>query len=606
MNLLTRAIARRHMLETTLETSVPGFASVIGWLIVMRELSYPQSGKPLTDLEVVLALGLAVALSGWAVGRVGFILGMRYPLKMVLLSMTLHVGLLGVLGDASSELFRIVCRENDGRLASVRPLEPIPRSWTIRDSNHLIKVCRQNTQEPGPFTPGVLLRPAWQGNAQLLPWGLPLLLLLAMFSTLGLRDRKLMRSGMPRVIWEFLRLAAAGGSATAWRNPDSPAPLGGPWLACNNATLWGEPCGQLYVASHSFARGEPCVRCGLLFRPAPTLTLAVIALRYGDIDFLNGLESREARIWRQTEPQPAQPLTSEPRWVTLLEVQLPDVVSVSQAIAMTLETLRSRQVTGQGAARALELVFRQASRVTAWAWFSSNAPDLSSGIPVRDLELLIGAQRLRDVYGHRSGWKGFQLDIGLLPVDLRLGLWKPPEALAGEQLRSDAGVRYNNRQVFWLPVSRAAVSEEGQTLWVPRVEGEGLRTWLTLTSRQAHLRPAPYFWPECPWKDEVQLDVPHDLETWPLSLVRLPAPEARALERADALGCRLGEWDWLDRPHLALLRSQTVMMAPADFSIPEAPDSDSSAANPTDRARPKAAATSPEEEAINAELGGVL
>lgn len=596
MNLLTRAMARRHMLEATAEGTLPLFSALLVLLLVERQLSFPQAGKPLTDLEVVLALGLVVSCTGWAVGRLCFLLGMRMPLSITLVSLGFHSLLLGLMSDGSSELFRVVCREDGGRLAEVRPLETMERGWMLSSENHLLKVCRMNAPEPGPFTPGVLLRPAWQGSSQLLPWGMPLLLLVGLMSTLGLRDRRIFRSGMPRVIWSFLRLASAGGGSTAWRSPDSPPARGGPWQACNNATLWGEPCGQLYLASHSFARGEPCVRCGLLFRPAPTLTLAVVALRYGDIDFLNGLESREARIWRQGEPQPPAPLTSEPRWVSLLEVQLPDVISVSQAIALVLEAIQARPTMALGAGRALDLIFRQASRVTAWAWFSAETPDLSSGIPVRELELMSGAQRLRDVYGHRSGWKGFQLDIGLLPVDLRLGLWKPPEALAGEQLRLDGGTRYNNRQVFWLPVSRAAVSEEAHTLWVPRVEGEGLRTWLTLTSRQAHLRPAPYYWSDCPWKDDVTLDAPHDLEASPLSLVRLPAPERGPLEQADLMGCRLAEWDWLDKPHLALLRSQTVMMAPAELALP--PPADQA---PEDPSPP----LSPEERALEAELGAV-
>jgi hypothetical protein len=217
------------------------------------------------------------------------------------------------------------------------------------------------------------------------------------------------------------------------------------------------------------------------------------------------------------------------------------------------------------------LARRQASRLAAWAWFAPEMPPLRHGIPTRDVLLASGTTRLRDLFVGKAGWKALQLDIGLLPVDLRLGLWKPPEVLPGPASSRVGGQRFNNRQVFWVPTAAVALSNANGGAWVPRVEGAGMRAWLTLTSREAFFRPAPYYWEGSPWSQEVQVSQPHDLDAIPLALVRFPPPEEEILTWSALLGCRLSEWDWLDKRHLELLRRQAVFMAPFDLNLWDVP-----------------------------------
>ncbi|MFM7201364.1 MAG: putative metal-binding motif-containing protein [Myxococcota bacterium] len=339
------------------------------------------------------------------------------------------------------------------------------------------------------------------------------------------------------------------------------------WEACANPTVWGELCGQLYPQGYNFARGESCARCGLVFKPSSQVTLTLIGLRHGDLELLNELESAEARVWKQGDPQPRARESAEARWVFLGEITLPDVLSVSQTLSIVRTWLERQPRDDSPRGKALQLALERASQLAAWAWFADDAPTAKVGIPTREVVLASGATRLRELYGGHAGWKGLQLDIGLMPLDLRLGLWKPPEAFSGDASRPAVGQRFNNRQVYWIPTARAAFSQKPDGLWVPRVEGAGLRSWLTVVSRAAYFKPAPYYWEGAPWSALVDVSRAHDLDQVPLSLVRLPPPEEQPMSHDDLLGCRLSEWEWFDRRHLELLRRQAIFMAPSELRL---------------------------------------
>lgn len=567
MSILTR-IGERRMLETAIESSIPLALAVVSYLYTAYALSEPTAGRPLYDLEVFLSLSLPTLLLSWAFSRVSYLAGVVYPWKSTLISLGATLLLLALVPWITSYNYQVRCRGLEGRLLPVRTFTDVSVPDVRADATgHLDSVCQLEQQVPTAFRPGPLLRPTWRGFSQMLPFGIYGLAFLSILASVGLRDRRLIRTRLAHFLWHELRLQTAAGAESAFVYRDETGAKIGRWTACANPTIWGEVCGQLYPATHRFVEGEACVRCSLVFKPSPMLTLTVVALRHGDLDFLNNLESREARIWRQSEPQPRQAETADARWASLGEITLPDVLSVAQSLSLILDWLDKLQPEDPGQARAKELALRQASRLAAWCWFSEDAPSLKGSIPTRDVLLAIGAQRLRDLYGGRSGWKALQLDTGLLPIDLRLGLWKPPESWMADASTPQKGQRFNNRQVYWIPVSRVAFSAEPDGLWVPRVEGAGLRAWLTLTSRNAWFQPAPYHWEGAPWAELVHFDAPHDLDHVPLSLVRIPAPEEEAITQEAQLGCRLSEWDWLDRRHLELLRRQAVFMAPYDMKL---------------------------------------
>lgn len=567
MSILIR-LALQRALEMALEALVPLAVAMMSVLVVSMSLSEPWAGRVLNDAEVFLVLALPVALLSWSISRGLFLLGYRKPTLFVLVSVLLTAMLVAALPFVTAYLFEDRCLELKGRLLMVKPFDvSVSPDLRADGTDGLSGVCQLELQMPTAYRSGAFYRPVWRGVPQLMPWGYVGLTLLSLLTALGLRDKRLRASRLGLALWENVRLLPGEGSRTALLSKDETGKLAMRWDACANATLWGEPCGHLYPEGYAFGKGESCARCGLVFRPSPTVTLSVISLRYGDLDMLNNLEHRDARVWKQGDVQPHPPDSAEARWVDLGEITLPDVLSIAQALALLRDWLNMQGAEDASKKKAIQLAQDRASQLAAWCWFHDDAPPLKQGIPTRDVVLATGTQRLRDVYGGHAGWKGLQLDIGLLPLDLRLGLWKPPEAWSGDGLMPALGQRFNNRQVFWIPTSRVAFSKETNGLWVPRVEGAGLRAWLTVTSRTAWFKPTPYAWEGAPWSSLVDYEKPHDLDTVPLSLVRLPPPEEEPISHDSQLGCRLSEWDWLDRRHLELLRRQAVFMAPYDLSL---------------------------------------
>lgn len=567
MNILQR-MALQRAFEIATEAVIPLGITALTALFVVMQLSEPTAGRALNSAEVFLLVALPTILVAWTMARAIFLLGYRKPWLFVVGALGASALFVGTLPWITAYVYEDRCLELKGRLLAVRPFDvSVSPDLRAGATSSLSSVCQLELQTPTPYRSGAFLRPVWQGVPQLMPWGYFGLALLSVLAGLGLRDRRVFATRMALRAWQGVRLQPAMGGRTAFLSKEESGRMSLHWDACANPTLWGEPCGHLYPAGYTFAKGESCSRCGLVFRPSPTVTLSVVTLRYGDLDYLNNLEHRDARVWKQGEPQPNPPDTHESRWIDLGDVTLPDVLSMAQVLSLMRDWLERLPAEDVVRKRAVRLALERSSQLAAWCWFNDEAPSLKYGIPTRDVVLASGTQRLRDLFSGHAGWKGLQLDIGLLPLDLRLGLWKPPEAWSGDGIMPAMGQRFNNRQVFWIPVSRVAFSKETDGMWVPRVEGAGLRAWLTVTSRAAWFKPAPYAWDGAPWSTLVDFEKPHDLDTIPLSLVRLPPPEEEPITHDCQLGCRLSEWDWLDRRHLELLRRQAVFMAPYDLSL---------------------------------------
>ena len=85
--------------------------------------------------------------------------------------------------------------------------------------------------------------------------------------------------------------------------------------------------------------------------------------------------------------------------------------------------------------------------------------------------MAVGTTRLRDLITDSGDELYLQLDIGLLPLELRTAFFKTFRD-------ENRAPRYqNSKSDIWVPIA-PRLSAELAGMWVPRVEGEALRKWL--------------------------------------------------------------------------------------------------------------------------------
>ena len=80
--------------------------------------------------------------------------------------------------------------------------------------------------------------------------------------------------------------------------------------------------------------------------------------------------------------------------------------------------------------------------------------------------------RLKDLVPHIGEDLTLQLDIGLLPLDLWTG-----SKMSFSDNRAPA--LQNSHFTMWIPVSPPKATKKRQGLWVPRIEGDALRAWIS-------------------------------------------------------------------------------------------------------------------------------
>jgi hypothetical protein len=536
------AVGSQQAWEAVLEVCLPLVAAGLVWFLVHDQLGAFSPGPPYTQMERMALLSAAALLTGWAAARQLVLYGRRAPRTAVGWALAMAMATQFTMGKVVAGQMEGDCSELGGALV---------QSTALGGSGAL---CQVGAVPDNTYLPGRLLRPAWEGQLTLVEWAA--LAFFAGLGAVGLRDRRLLRTRVAARVFRDLVLAPAAGAAGALGSPGvSEARV----VACANPTLWGEICGQLYSADKVFEHGEWCLRCCQVFRPVERqVHLKVVSLFTADIDVLNGLERMDTVSWPQGEPMPPDArLSGQERWVALGQLSLPDTVTVAQALAFVHGELEGwSKKAPEEAVPAFELAASRGSRIHGWIWSGTVASRLTYARPTLRCQLAMGPTRLRDLGLDPSEEQTLQLDIGLLPLELRMGF---------RRSFLDPGrpaVVQNTRQNLWIPVSPPTMPEDAQGLWVPRVEGEAIRTWLSTEKHRAEDRPGSTIPLPHRNADEPRLGQP---ALRPMDFVRRPVEEeggehpGRVLP-AEWPGVSISEWKWLEAEQVELLRRESLVL----------------------------------------------
>lgn len=527
-------LGARRTSETLTEVLVPLSAAVASWFVARRVLATPSASHVLSPAELTAILGAVTAIFAWYTVRQLGMFNVRRP--------AIHVG--WAIGACASALYALSAFVAWGFEARCLTLGGEITTTTTPGMDPAT-VCQLTPVPDNVYLPGTLLRPPWDGT-----WSPPLVIALtaiALLAAVGLRNVRLRRTRMGTALVDELTMAPAAGSA-AVNGGDGADGI----QACGNPTLWGEPCGQLYPAEKTFEPGEWCVRCAQVYqRNERTLVFTVVSLFTGDIDVLNGLERIDASSWPQGEPPPPDArLSGQERWVKMGRIEVPDVLTVGTLLALVHERLdKWAGDAPDHAQKAFKLATDRGSRLAAWIWFGHHDHALTYARPTERALLALAPMRLRDLALEVGEELVLQLDIGLLPLELRTGF---------RQTFLDPArtpVVHNAKQDFWIPVAGAKAQQEG--LWVPRIEGEALRAWLSLDRlRDDDVRgvtsPRPYAFKD----DDPTVATPGE---GVLDLVRMPIEDGEP-QRERLPGAAISEWAWMERRHIELLRQQALVM----------------------------------------------
>ncbi len=533
--------------EGAIESTIPLAIAVAGWYVAYRFLSAPAIVRPLTALELTALFGCCAALTGWAWSRQLYLLRQRRPVVLVINAMIIAGLVLLLLPRFTRGSFSTWCAEEAGG--------EVVRDTPLVDDGEPARVCRVGGVPGNPYLPGTVFRPSWAGDVT--PGLVLLVLAVAGISALGFRDRRLVPTGLASKLAQRLVLAPAAGIKTATGKPKA---KGLDIQACANATMWGELCGQIYSKDKTFLPGESCVRCYQRFQPAQrAISFRVVTLFSGNVDELNGVERTDTVSWARGAPMPADArLSGTERWITLATVTLPDVLTVAQALALIHEMLPKWAATDDRRVKfAAKLAIQRASKVSCWIWSGRVADRMVYARPTRRAKLAIGPTRLRDLVPEVGEELTLQLDIGLLPLELRLGFRKT-------FLDEERGAETQNSKVdMWIPVSPPRLPKQQAGVWVPRVEGQALRVWLSTERLRADdergtSTPLPYH-----VHDPRNGGPPSDGSPRPgsLDLVRMPLDRDGAEPVAlGSVGASIAEWDWLEWEQIQLLRTEALVL----------------------------------------------
>lgn len=535
----------RRLRETLAEQSVPVAACVAAWLLARVLLLEPTPTRPLAEVELLLVLGAVASTFAWVTARQLTILNIRRPGVHAVWAAGAAVIGIGTLSWAVSSGFSDACSELQGKVETAGAV-------ALREGGYAGSlVCRIRPVPDNAYLPGTLLRASWDGWVT--PGQAVLLLLWAAATGVGLRNVRLSPTRLGVALAEELQTAPAAG----WKAVVGAA---GPTAlrACGNPTLWGEPCAQLYAADHPMEPGAWCIRCAQVYRPTErTLSFSVVSLFTGDIDVLNGLERLDAMAWSPGREQPNDArLSGQERWVRLGRIEVPDVITVSTLLSLVLDQLKAWSKNARDEEKdAFALAAERASRLSAWVWVGHEEDRLTFARPSTRALLAVGSTRLKDLPVDAGDRLALQLDIGLLPLELRTAFrqtFLDP---------SQTPIVQNLKQDVWVPVAPPRGGGVAG-LWLPRLDGVALRKWLSLDRLRPHqalgvVSPRPYLFPD----DALLADheVPEgrlDLVRMPVDGTRLPRPTEGAIEP----GRSLTEWDWFEQPHVELLRQQALVL----------------------------------------------
>ncbi len=553
------SMGRWRGLEGAIEITVPLTLIGVVWYGTYSLLSTPSAGRAYTTVEVWAILGVCAAVTGWAVSRQMFLARKRRPMTLAVSATIFTVGIAFVVSNRVETSFGTTCTQTfEGELVLLTSMEQVDDLSAAALPGEGQIACRVGGVKDNPYLVGTVFRPAWDGDLK--PQMIAFLMLMATMSALAFRSLRLRPTQLTFKLMGLLRFAPAMGSKSAMGKVKVKE---GKVVACNQSTLWGETCGQIYSAEKEWYEGEWCTRCGQTFKPVSrTFTFRIVTLFTGDVDVLNGIERIDTVSWPRGEPiAPDGRISGQERWVVLATMEFPDVITVAQMLALVHERIpkwvASEDVRIKVAART---ALARASRVSGWVWRGALSHRLTYARPTSDAMLAIGPQRLRDLIEDASEELWLQLDVGLLPLEVRTGFKKTfvEEGRAPEL--------QNSKFDLWMPVAKpnAPASEGG--LWVPRIEGAALRTWLSLDQLRAdELKgvsiPLPYLRYDA--QNRGRPPEGHDAAPKPgsLDIVRYPLDAGgREPVPERAIGASMSEWDWLEWRQIELLRREALVL----------------------------------------------
>ncbi|MBK9369909.1 MAG: hypothetical protein IPN01_27035 [Deltaproteobacteria bacterium] len=520
-------LGARRALEGAVEALAPLGLAGLGWGLSLAWLSGPTAAVGVTPIELGAVLGANAALTGWAGGRLAWLTRRRGPRQAVGLAWALFAVMLLLAPRLSADRFAKRCAAGwEGVIVQ----DALPTSLGGARA-----VCQIGAVAGNPYLPGRLLRPRWAGAVDGRAW--PPLLLIVGLAALGWRDRRL----RPTRIGEHLLRSLPYAPGAGW----AASPRGGPDQterveACANVTWWGELCGQLYPGASAPQAGQACLRCHQAFRPAEgRQRLTVVSLVTADVDVLNGWERQDMVTWERGEgARDERSKSAAHRWVVLGELELPDVLTVAQALALIHARLPVWAEGDEARSRAAALASARASRVSAWLWAGATSERLNRARPEREAVLALGPQRLRDLPPRRGEALWLQLDVGLLPLELWEG-------------RASASKERCVRRAQWIPVASPRRPAATPGLWVPRVEGDALRAWLrSARRRDAEGQLAPYLRRDGPPRGDPALDL----------VLRPKHPRSGEPSAQPRPGESVAEWLWLERAQIQSLRRDALVM----------------------------------------------
>jgi len=590
-------------LELAFEGTIPYAIAGIGFWQLRKLMVSPAVGKPLTTLELTIMLGGLGVLVSWAFARQLWHLGRRDPVSIGVVGTGL--GLAAIFGMAASIAsgFKGACGKLGGEIIEVA---------SFIELEGTAQLCKIGGIPGNSYAPGTLIRPMWDGQLSLGMWGF--LAFTCMCAAVGIRDQRIRRSRMVLKLYDLLHLAPAAGEGGVIGEK----PKEGRVQACKNATFWGEICGQLYSADRAFLPGEWCGRCNQTFlRAERELTFRVVTLFTDNIDVLNGLERTDTVSWDYGNPMDADARVSGvERWALLGSVTVPDVISVSQLLSIIHGRLGSWKGKEERTQIAVKIAQERASLLYGWIWFGNQTRRLTYARPTSKCLMAIGTTRLRDLITDSGEELYFQLDVGLLPLEMRVAFRKS-FVKRNEEEQPRRPVVQNSKFDLWVPVS-PKLPKGKSGLWVPRVEGDALRSWLS-TDRlrdkskmegvaiplpyrpyvrkdlgmQDAVEPAeepevevdegagslgPYDVPEPGVvqaeveEEEVELEAPPEPpqegsaappKEGTLDFIRLPLNEDAtdpATDPRNIAGLYISEWDWLEPEQVQLLRQEALVL----------------------------------------------
>ena len=483
--------------EGAFEIAVPMTVAGVVFFRIKGLMEQVSMGRPLTMLEVFVLLGSMTAVISWAVSRQMFLSGRRKPIVIAVMASIFSCGAVWGLVKLLASGFEASCTDVfEGVLIQIDAV------WKGQTGI----ACQVGSIAGNNYIPGALIRPAWDGQASGLLWVFTTVV--ATFSSVAMRDVRVRPTKIVKKLYKLLEFAPASGLDGVLGDKAKDGRV----QACSNSTFWGEICGQLYSADKKFEPGEWCGRCNQTYTKADfNLTFNIVTLFSDNIDLLNMLEKKDTLSWDIPGRIPADGRQSGvERWVVIGQVTVPDVISVSQLLSITHAQLDEWKSDNDRIQSAIDLAKKRASKLYGWIWFGRQTRRLTYARPTNKVLMAVGTTRLRDLVTDSGDELYLQLDIGLLPLEMRTAFYKT--------FRDEKRIpRYQNSKLdVWVPIA-PRLSAELAGMWVPRVEGEALRKWLATGRLQEEGKrgitiPVPYTVYDTPEEEELQTVIDQNVQ----------------------------------------------------------------------------------------------